>query len=173
MIFVPPRRAATIRTRWNLEQIREQIGAIAQAERPEGMEAFLAHGYFMGGRVGTRDFHLDYHYKAHKNPQTYDVHGAIVETPDWRIVRLKLRAHSPWIDPWVLAFLVGFAAFVVVVRGRSPGVALATVAIVLTVYALANLLYIPDAVTTRVSGLLASELRGSVQQGPNWVVPRE
>ena len=75
MAFVRPRRTATIRTRWDLEQIREQIGAIAQAERPEGMEGFLARGYFRGGRGGTRDFHLDFHYNA-----------------------LRLRAQSRWIE---------------------------------------------------------------------------
>ena len=42
---------------------------------------------------------------------------------------------------------------------------------VLGVMAFANLLYIPDAVTNRVSGLLAHALRGSVRQGNQWVVP--
>ena len=171
-MFVRPCRSATIRTRLDEEAIREQLCAFVDQGSPDGMTRFMAHGYFLGGSVGPREFHLDYKFNSVKNPQKYAVRGRIQDTKDWRVLRLKLTAHAPWLAWYELAALVLFAAFYVHDGRVPPTGAILLVAFVMAIYAAANLLYIPDAVTARVSSMLAFELRGSVLQGGRWVVPQ-
>ena len=76
-------------------------------------------------------------------------------------------------SPWVLAFGAFLVAIPVVIEGRPLGAAVVTLALVAALYAFANLLYIPNVVTSSVSTLLASTLSGSVLMGRQWVVPRD
>jgi hypothetical protein len=170
-VFVRPRRYATIRTRLDLEAVREQLSGLATSERPEGWQGFMAHGWFLNGRLESDALAIDYHYNAPKNPQTYAVRGSVSETPDWRYVRLRIDAHAPWMDWWMLLALGGFAALQLVGPGRWPAV-VGTVGLVLAVYAGANLVYIPSVVRDRVASAFATELRGSVREGPRWIVPK-
>jgi hypothetical protein len=170
-MFIRPCRSATIRTRLDAAEIRERLSSLAAEPPPEGGSAFFAHGYVLGGSVGARDFHLDYKFNSAKNPQTYSVHGAVEETRDWRILRLKLTAHAPWFSKWELGGLVLFLAFSLYTREIPPAGAASLALFVMALYAGANLFYIPDVVTNRVSSLVAAQVRGSVRQGRQWIVP--
>lgn len=172
-MFVRARRSATIRTRLDPDTVRERLAALAAAGGPEGFDRLMASGFFLdGGSVGRRDFHLDYRFNSAKNPQTYAVHGRLVDTPDWRIVRLKLTAHDPWLGPMELLLLGAFLAFHAVMGELPARAAVGALLLVMVVYALANLLYIPEVVTSRIAGQIASALNGSVRHGGEWVVPR-
>ena len=170
-MFVRPSRSATIRTRLDREEIHDRLAALAAHPPPDGTSALFAHGYILGGSVSPRDFHLDYKFNSAKNPQTYSVHGTLEETPDWRILRLKLTAHAPWVSKWEVGALVLFLGVSIYARDMRPGGALAAALLVMAIYAAANLFYVPDAVTQRVSSALAAHLKGSLQQGREWVVP--
>jgi hypothetical protein len=99
------------------------------------------------------------------------VRGAIQDERDWRIIRLKLTAHDPWLGRVETLFLAAFTAYHVYLGEVPPKGAVGVLVFVMAVYAVANLLYIPDVVTNRVSALIASEVNGSVQQSRGWVVP--
>ena len=172
MVFVRPCRSATIRTRLDGKTVHERLSALAGTAGPEGFGRLMAHGYFTGGSVGPRDFELTYHFNSHRNPQTYSVYGKVQETPDWRVLRLRLTAYSPWLSRWSLVGLVLYLGFLVYTREVPPGGAVLLFGFVIAVLAFANLFYIPDVVTSRVSSILASEVRGTVLQRGEWVVPR-
>ena len=170
-MFVKPTRSALVRTRLDAEAIREALADLVAAEQPEGMKGFLAHGYFFDGSVDDHEFHASYHYNAQKNPQTYDVRGLVQKTPDWRIVRLTIRAQAPWMSAG-RDRLHG-----VVRRGRRAGWRIqdpdgdGSMLLVLAIYGSVNLVFIPDKVLNRVAAHIATLLRGSVQVGRTWVVP--
>lgn len=171
MIFVRPCRSATIRTRLDAEAIRERMSALASEPEPEGFDRMTANGYFLGGFVGAKEFDIDYRFNSQKNPQTYAVHGKVQETKDWRIVRLKLTAHTAWLSGLEILGLVGFAAFYVATGELPPKPAIAIVVGLTAIYAIANLLFIPSVVNGRVSAIVASQVNGSVLMGGKWVVP--
>jgi hypothetical protein len=171
-VFVRPCRSATIRTRLDAETVHSRLSVLVNDGAPEGMSRFFADGFFLGGSVGAKDFQLDYRFNSAKNPQTYSVYGRIQETPDWRIVRLKLTAHAPWLSRWEAFFMALYVGFHIYSRQMPAGAGMVIFAFVLAVYAGANLFYIPDVVTNRVSSILASEVRGSVQTSDGWEVPR-
>jgi hypothetical protein len=172
MIFVRPCRSATIRTRLDAEAIRERLAFLASEAAPEGFDRLMANGYFLGGYVGPKEFKVDYKFNSSKNPQTYAVHGRVQETKDWRILRLKLTAHSPWLSGIEMVFLAAFVAFYVFTGEMPPGPAVAVFVVVTAIYAFANLMFIPDTVKQRVSSIVAAQVSGSVQIGDQWVVPR-
>ena len=172
-MFVRACRSATIRTRLDGDAVRERLAALAGRPSPEGLQAFLAKGSFSNWTVGAHDFHLDYRVNNPKNPQEYAVQGKLQETPDWRIVRLKLTAHDPWLGPIELGAAVLFLGFSWFAGDVPPMGAILIFTFVMAVYAFANLFYIPDAVTTRLASLIASEIRGSVLIGGEWVVPTD
>lgn len=172
MVFVRARRSATIRTRLDVETVHERIAALAAEPAAGGMKAFLAHGHFAGWTVEPQDFRFDYTVNNPKNRQSYAVHGTVRDARDWRILRLKLTAHDPWLGRIELGFLAAFTAFYAYSGELPPGFAVFSLLFVMAVYAFANLMYIPDAVTARMAGLIASEVNGSVQSGNDWVVPR-
>ena len=171
-MFIRPRRYATLRTRLAPDAVREQLSALTAAEPPGGYDRFMAHGWFLNGRLEGDALAVDYHYHAHKNPQTYAVRATVSETPDWRYVRLRIDAHAPWVEWWILLGLGGFVAL----QSMSGRVGLAgglgVAGVVLAACALANLVYIPFVVRDRVAAALASELRGSIRQGTHWIVPK-
>ena len=168
---VRPRRSATLRTRLDVEQVRQRVIEVAREGEPDGSEIFISHSYFLGGSVGERDFDLDYRFNSARNPQTYSVVGTIQDTHDWRVVRLKIKAHSPWMGWWVFGGIVLFVAFAVLAEDLPPWGGVAGVGVAVALAALANLLYVPDVVTSRVCVRLAGALRGSVLQKGKWVVP--
>ena len=172
MIFVRPCRSATIRTRLDVDAVRERLTAVATAPAPEGLDALLAKGTFDAWTLGERDFRFDYTVNNPKNRQSYAVKGTIQDARDWRVLRLKLTAHDPWLGRIELGFLVAFILLYVALGEMPPGGAVMVLLFVMAVYAFANLMYIPDVVTGRIAGLLASEINGSVQRGGEWVVPR-
>ena len=98
--------------------------------------------------------------------------AAVSETPDWRYVRLRIDAHAPWVEWWMLLGVVGFVALQSMSGRVGIAGGLGAAGLVLAVYALANLVYIPFVVRDRVAAALASELRGSIRQGTRWVVPK-
>ena len=161
-MFARACRSATVRTRLDLDAVRSYLSVLAEEGASEGLGRILANGYFLGGAsVGARDLNLDYRFNSARNPQTYAVHGRIQDTPDWRILRLRLTAHHPWLGAVELLFLVLFMAFHVF-AGEVPAMgAVLAVAVVMASYAGANLFYIPDVVTSRVSGLVASAVRAA------------
>ena len=172
MVFVRASRSATIRTRLDLDTVRERLSGVAVRGAPGGAEEFFAHGFFLdGGSVDAHEFRLDYRFNSTKNRQTYAVHGRLQDVKDWRMLRLKLTAHDPWLGRIELAALAAFTAFYVANGELPPGGAIGILLFVMAIYAIANLLYIPDVVTTRVAALLATEVNGSVQRGGDWVVP--
>ena len=172
MIFVRPCRSATIRTRLDAETVRDRLEALAGGGSPEGWDRFMSHGYFLNGRVDAKELHIDYHYNAHRNPQTYAVHGRVQDTRDWRVLRLKMTAHKPWLNLLETAILLGVAVFYMATGEFPPGPALGMVAIVTAIYAFANLMFIPNQVQLRVASMLATQVNGSVQVGDQWVVPQ-
>ena len=172
MIFVRARRSATVRTRLDVEAVHERIAALAAEPAAGGMKAFFADGHFAEWTVGRQDFRFDYTVNNPKNRQSYAVHGTVRDARDWRILRLKLTAHDPWLGRIELGFLVAFVAFHAFTGEVPAGGAVLILLFVMAVYAFANLMYIPDAVTSRMAGLIASEVNGSVQRGNEWVVPR-
>jgi len=151
-----------------MESVRERIAGIARGTESPG--SFVAQGHFLGGTVGADDFHLDFRFGG-KNPAQYSVRGRIQDAKDWRILRLKLTARDPWLGPIELAALAGFVAFHAWADEVPARGAIAVLAGVMAFYAFLNLLYVPDVVTSRVSGSIAAELNGSVQRGEEWVVP--
>ena len=171
-MFVRACRSATIRTRLDVDSVRERLAALAAQPAPEGMRGFFANGVFEGWEVDAREFRLDYRMPNPKNPQTYAVRGTVQDMRDWRIVRLKLTAHDPWLGPIELLFFLGFIAYHVFLEELPPRGAVMVLLLVMSVYAFANLLYIPDVVTNRISALIASEVNGSVQLARGgWEVP--
>ena len=170
-MFVRPCRSATLRTRLDREEIRERLATLAADPPPDGAGIFFAQGFFLGGTVGAQDFHLEYKFNSAKNPQTYSVHGRLEESRDWRLLRLKLTAHAPWVSPWELGALALFLGLSIYFGRIAAGAAVTVALFLMAVYAAANLFYVPDVVTHRVSSLLASQVRGSVKQGREWVVP--
>ena len=168
---VRPRRSAAIRTRLDVEHVRQRVQVVGSEGEPEGSEWLVSHSYFIGGSVGDREFHLDYKFNSAKNPQTYSVVGTIQDTHDWRVIRLKIKAHSPWMGWWAFGGVVLFVAFAVLTGDLPPSGGVAAVGVTVVLAALANLLYVPDVVTHRVCVRLAGALRGSVLHKGKWIVP--
>jgi hypothetical protein len=125
----------------------------------------------MNGRVDDRELHVDYKFNSRKNPQVYAVHGKVRDAKDWRVLRLKMTAHSPWLSGIELVFMAGLLGFWVVTGEKPPSAAIATFLIVTGIYALANLILIPAQVKERVASMMATQVSGSVQAGDRWVVP--
>ena len=171
MVFVRPCRSATIRTRLDAETIRERMSALASEPEPEGFDRMMANGYFLGGFVGAREFDIDYRFNSRRNPQTYAVHGKVQDARDWRIVRLKLTAHTAWLSGLEILGLLGFTVFYVATGELPPKPAIGIFLGLTAVYAIANLLFIPTVVKGRVSAIVASQVNGSVLMGGKWVVP--
>jgi hypothetical protein len=168
-VFVRARRSATIRTRLDVETIRERLSALARGTTPPG--GLVEKGHFLGGTVGADDFHFDFHFASQKDPQTYTVHGRIQDHLEWRILRLKVVAKGPWMHPLILVVPAGVVG-VHLAFGFLPEKAfVVSCGVVLVIYALRNLLFLPDLVTGRVAGEIAATVSGSVQQGKGWVVP--
>lgn len=171
-MFVRACRSATIRTRLDVDTVRERLAALAAEPPPEGMKGFFAGGRYEGWDVDGQEFRLDYRVNNPKNPQSYAVRGTVQDMRDWRILRLKLTAHDPWLGPIELIFLAAFVGFHVYLGEVPPKGAVLILLFVMAVYAFANLLYIPDVVTNRIAERLASEVNGSVQQARGgWAVP--
>lgn len=171
-MFLRARRQVQIRTRLDTEAVLVRLREMVESPAPEGSDRFFAHGYLVGGAVGKDEFLFDYHFNSHRNPQTYEVRGMVDDASDWRVLRIDLKAHDPWMNGWSALVMAAFAAFVVVADDVPVGGAAALVAFVLAVYAGANLVYIPDAVTSRVTRELAARVHGSVFTRGDWVVPR-
>lgn len=173
LLFVRPRRQATIRTRLDLEEMRERLAALAAAGEPDGWERFNAHGYFLdGGTVGPSDFVLDYRFNNPKNAQVYSVHGRFEETPDWRYVHIEFEAHEPWMGGWELLGSAAVMAVTVYVRSLPWGAGVGAFAFGTAVWAWANLVYVPHKCCDRAASWIATELSGSVRVGERWVVPK-
>jgi len=170
-MFVRPCRSATIRTRLDAEAIRERMTFLAGEPAPEGFDRFMSHGYWLNGWVGANAFDIDYLYNSKHKPR-FAVHGRVQETKDWRILRLKITAHAPWLSALELVFMVGFTAFLVATGEMPPRGALIVFAVVTGVYAFANLLIVPSIVRQRVSSMVATQVDGSVNVDGQWVVPR-
>ena len=169
-MFVRARRSATIRTRLDVETIRERLSAIARGTPHPG--GLVEKGRFLGGTVGADDFHLDFDFASQKDPQQYTVHGRIQDHKEWRILRLKVASKDPWMHP--LFLVVPATVFAVhLAFGFLPEKPfVVSCGVVMAVYALKNLFFLPDLVTGRVAGEIAAEVNGSVQVGHDWVVPR-
>jgi hypothetical protein len=167
-MFVRPCRSAAIRTRLDLETVRERLARIARGMASP--DTPVARGHVLGGTVGPDGFHLDFRFQG-DNPQNYSVHGRIQDAKDWRILRLKLTARDPWLGPVELAVLAGFIALNVWAEELPARAAIAVIGVLMALYALVNLWYAPGLVTRRVSATLAAELDGSVQRGSQWMVP--
>ena len=170
-MFVRPCRSATIRTRLDAEAIRERMTFLVEEPRPEGFDRLMSGGYWLNGWVGPKAFDIDYLYNSKHKPR-YAVHGRVQETRDWRILRLKITAHAPWLSALELVLMVGLLAFMVATGELPPRGALIVFAVLTVVYAFANLLFIPSVVRQRVSSMVATQVDGSVQTDGGWVVPR-
>ena len=173
VVLVRPRRTVTIRTRLDLETVRERLSALAAEGEPAGWARFNAHGYFLdGGTVGADGFRLDYRFNNHKHPQVYAVHGTFQETEDWRLVRLELVAQSPWLSVWQLLAMAAGAASTAYFGPVPPIGALLFLGVAVGLAACANLLWVPSVSAGRAAAWLASELSGSFRVGDRWVVPK-
>lgn len=171
MVFVRARRSATIRTRMDVDLVRSRLGDLAASPEPGGMERFTSKGWFTSGWVGEREFRFEYYFNNPKNSQVFDVEGRLVEEPDWRVLRVKMRARNPWLEKWLLVALVFFGGLHVFLEEAPLSAILFVALFLLLVMFFANYLYIPDVVSRRVAALLASQVRGSVKVGSQWVVP--
>ena len=169
-MFVRARRSATVRTRLDVETIRERLGRLARGTPPPG--GLVEKGHFLGGTLGTDDFHLDFRFASAKDPQAYTVHGRIQDHQEWRILRLKVASKDPWMHPWFLVFPVGIVGLHLVYGVMPERGILVAFGVVMAVYAIRNLLFLPDLVTGRVAGEIAATVNGSIKQGDEWVVPR-
>jgi hypothetical protein len=96
-MLVRASRSAAIRTRLDEDTVRDRLAALAARPAPEGIRELVAAGGFEGWSVGPREFRLDYRVNNPKNLQSYAVRGTMQDARDWRIVRLKLTAHDPWL----------------------------------------------------------------------------
>jgi len=174
LFFVRPRRQATIRTRLDLETMRERLAELAEAGAPDGWkERFTAHGYFLdGGTVGPSDFTLDYRFNNPKNAQVYAVWGRFEETEDWRYVHLDFEAHEPWMGGWEFLATIAFMAAHAWWRDLPLVGAVAVTLFVLAIWAWANLIYVPAVCCDRAASWIATELSGSVRVRDRWVVPK-
>ena len=74
--------------------------------------------------------------------------------------------------PWFLVFPVAIFGLHLAYGVMPEKGILAAFGVVMAVYAIRNLLFLPDVVTGRVAGEIAAEVSGSVQRGSEWVVPR-
>jgi hypothetical protein len=172
MIFVRPCRSATIRTRLDAQAVHERLVILADEPAPEGWDRMMAHGYFANGRLDDRELRIDYKFNSRRNPQVYAVHAKVQDTKDWRILRIRLTAHAPWLSGIEVLFLAGLLVFYVATGEAPPPAAIATFLVVTAVYAFANLMFIPDQVKARVASIVATQVNGSVLAGDRWVVPR-
>jgi len=161
-MFVRPCRSAAIRTRLDLETVRERLARIAQGTASP--DTPITRGHVLSGTVGPDDFHLAFRFQSAKNPAKYSVRGRIQDETDWRIVRLKLTARDPGLGPVELAFLAGFVALHVWAEELPAKAGIGALMAVMVFYALVNLLYVPDLVTSRVAGAIAAEINGSIQR---------
>jgi hypothetical protein len=172
-MFVKPTRSALVRTRLDADAIREALVELTSAQEPAGMEGLIAHGYFLDGQLEDREFRFNYHYNAQKNPQTYGVRGLIQDSPEWRVIRLTIKAQAPWLSAVELGILAVALAVMAYGNYKGPGFVIATLAVVVAIYGFANLVYIPDKVRNRVADAVARRVRGAVQQHREWVVPEK
>jgi hypothetical protein len=170
-MFLRARRQALIRTRLDTETVLTRVKEMVESPAPEGTGIVFAHGYPVGGTVGKDEFLFDYHFDSRKNPQTFEVRGMVDDASEWRVLRIDLRAHDPWMNGWSVLAMAAFAVFIVVTDDVPVGGALALVGFVLAVHAAANLFYIPETVATRVTRELAARVHGSVFTRGDWVVP--
>ena len=172
-MFVRPCRSATIRTRLDLDAVRARLSGLAAQGTPPGSEVWVSRGFIRpGGSVDAHDFRLDFRLNSARNQQTYAVRGHLQDTNDWRVLRLTLTAHDPWLSRVELFFLVVFTGLYAVTGEMPPGGAIAALLGLMALYAFVNLLWVPDMVTGRVTGILATELNGSIQRRDEWVVPQ-
>jgi hypothetical protein len=165
------RRRAQLRTRLDTAAVMAGVREIVETPAPEGMTGFFARGYVTGGSVGKDEFFFDYHFNSQRNPQTYEVRGKVDDVQDWRVVRIDVKAHDPWLGWWAFLVMAAYGVFVVLSDDVPVGAAAALVGFVLAVYGFANLVYVPDTVTDRVTRQLAARLRASVFSRGDWVVP--
>ncbi len=155
-----------------MDAVRERLSALAASPPPEGTDRVMAGGFFLGGgAVEGQDLRLSYHFNSAKNAQDYGVRGVLRDTGDWRMIRLTLTARDPWLGPIEMFFLALFLGFHVYFGETPAKGAVVILVAVMALYAIANLLYIPDVVTSRVSDLVASTVNGSVLHRRGWVVP--
>ena len=117
-MLVRPCRSAAIRTRLDLEAVRERLARVARGT--ESPDTPVVRGHVLSGTVGPDDFHLDFRFQSDRNPQKYSVHGRIQDAQDWRILRLRLTARDPWLGPVELIVLAGFIALNVWPRVCPP-----------------------------------------------------
>jgi hypothetical protein len=171
-VFVRPTRSAMIRTRLDREEIDRRLSELAERHAPVGLARLLTGDYTTDGAVGSGGFTLTYVFNARRNRQPYTVHGSVNETPDWRLIRLKLTAQTPWMTAWSIAVLGAYLGYLVYADGLGVEPAVWILFFVLLLFAMVNLLYVPAAVTRRVADLIAGQLSGSVLRGRAWVVPK-
>jgi hypothetical protein len=172
LFFVRPRRRALVRTRLDRDAIRARLTALGAEEEPRGLKRFTAHGYFLEGVVvGPSSFVLEYCFNSLRNPQVYAVHATIEESQDWRFVHLELVARDPWTSGWELLAAAAVAACAVYFGPVPPAGGFLMFAIVVAVFACANLLWVPTVSSGRVAAWIADELSGSFRVDRHWVVP--
>jgi hypothetical protein len=171
-MLIWPRRYATIRTRLDLETLREQFLELPAADPPGGPDCFMADGWFMNGRLEGDALAIDYHHHALKNPQAYAVRAVVTDTPDWRYLRLRIDARGPLFRWSMLLPLAGYVALQAWSGRVGIALGLGACGLVLSAHVIANLVYLPSVVRDRVATVIASELRGSVRHGTNWVLPK-
>ena len=168
-MFVRACRSATIRTRLDVEGVRERLAALAAHPTPDGV---FARGESRGWILDPHEFRFDYEVTEPKKGNSYAVRGTVQDMRDWRIIRLKLTAHAPWMAPLELAMMVFLPALYVLLGGAPTRIAVFVMLYVVGLFAYFNLVHIPDAVTGRIAERIASEIKGSVQQARGgWVVP--
>ena len=168
-MFVRSRRSAAVRTRLDVETVRDRLLRLTGGTPHPG--GFVEKGRFLGGRVEDDEFRFDFHMATAKDPQAYTVHGRIQDHREWRILRLKVVSKDPWMHPLFLVFPVGFLGLHLaygLMPEKGPMVAFG---VVMAVYAFKNLFVVPDFVAGRVAGEIAAAVNGSVQRGDAWVVP--
>jgi hypothetical protein len=171
LFFVRPRRRAVVRTRLDRDAIRERLTALAMEEEPRGLKRVTAHGYFLEGGVVGPSFVLEYLFNSIRNPQVYAVHATIEESRDWRFVHLELVARDPWTSGWELLLAAAGAACAVYFGPVPPAGGFLMFAIVVAVFACANLLWVPTVSSGRVAAWIADELSGAFRVDRRWVVP--
>jgi len=168
-MFVRARRSAAVRTRLDVEAVRARLRRIAGGTPHPG--GVVEKGHFLGGTVGADEFHFDFRFASAKDPQAYTVHGRIQDHQEWRILRLKVVSKDPWMHPLFLVFPGAFLGLHLAYGLMPEEGPLVAFGVVMAVYALKNLFFVPDFVTSRVAGEIAATVSGSIQRGRDWVVP--
>jgi hypothetical protein len=168
-----PHREAAIRTRGSVDEVLDCLRRVVAGPSPSAWQQFLAKGYFSNGTLGDREFRVDYRFNNFRNPQTYAVHGTIEDSPQWRLLRLRIKARTPWLGAWSLAGLLAYGAFQVYLGQVSLAASTVIVACAVGLLAFANAFYIPGVAAARISHQIAREVYGSVLENGVWVVPQD